>query len=65
MCILLSAFRATRYNNIGTAIIDVYVPESLEPGGYKVKVVTSPRKDSLEEFTFAEPVSVVVHPDTP
>ncbi|MBQ9537800.1 MAG: DUF4469 domain-containing protein, partial [Treponema sp.] len=48
------AFRATRYHNIGTAIIDVYVPESLEPGGYKVKVVTSPRKDSLEEFTFGE-----------
>lgn len=50
--------RASRYHNIGTAIIDVYVPENLAQGTYKVKVATSPRKECLEVFTFASEIEV-------
>ena len=54
--------RAARYNNVGTSITEVFVPGGLAPGSYKVKVVTGPRKDSLEEFTSNTPV--VVREDT-
>ncbi len=54
--------RAARYNNVGTSITEVFVPGGLVPGSYKVKVVTGPRKDSLEEFTSNTPV--VVRGDT-
>ena len=50
--------RAGRYFGVGTAITDVFVPGDLEPGSYRVKVVTSPRKDAYEEFTFSGQVTV-------
>ena len=49
---------ASRYNNIGTAITDVFIPKELAAGSYKVKIVTSPRKDCLEEFTSSEQITV-------
>ncbi len=51
--------RADRYFNVGTSITDVFIPDGLAPGNYKVQIVTSPRKDSLEEFTSSEPVVVL------
>ena len=51
--------RATRYNSIGCSITEVFIPKSLESGIYKIKIVTSPRKDSLEEFTFSTPIKVL------
>ena len=53
-----SGTRAGRYFGVGTAITDVFVPGDLEPGSYRVKVVTSPRKDAYEEFTFSGQVTV-------
>ena len=50
--------RATRYFGVGTAISDVYIPGSLVPGGYKVKIVTHPRKEGYEEFTSSEQIEV-------
>lgn len=50
--------RASRYHNIGSAITDVYVPEDLVKGTYKVKVATSPRKECHEVFTFASAIEV-------
>lgn len=51
--------RAVRYNSVGTSITEVFIPASLESGIYKVKIVTSPRKDSLEEFTSNSPISIL------
>ena len=51
--------RATRYNSIGTAITEVFIPKSLELGLYKIKIVTSPRKESLEEYTSNTLISVL------
>ena len=50
--------RAGRYHSVGSAITDVYIPEGLPAGTYKVKVVTSPRKKSREEFTAGTPIVV-------
>ena len=51
--------RAGRYHSVGSAITEVYVPESLPAGTYKVKVVTSPRKKSRQEFTSGTPITVI------
>ena len=53
-----SGTRAGRYFGVGTAITDVFIPGSLEPGSYRVKIVTSPRKDAFEEFTFSGQITV-------
>ncbi len=53
-----SKTRAERYHSVGSSITDVYVPGTLAAGSYKVKVVTSPRKDSLEEFTGGSQIEV-------
>ena len=50
---------ANRYFNVGTSITDVFIPSGLAPGKYKVRVVTSPRKDSLEEFTASEQIELL------
>lgn len=51
--------RAARYYNVGTSITDVFIPGGLAPGRYKVKIVTSPRKDSLEEFTADGQIEII------
>ncbi len=53
------AIRAGRYHNVGTSITDVFIPGNLDPGIYKVKIVTSPRKDCLEEFTSGSTITVM------
>lgn len=51
--------RATRYNSIGCSIIEVFIPKSLTSGRYKIKIATSPRKESLEEFTSSTLINVL------
>ncbi len=51
--------RATRYNSIGPCVTEVFIPKSLESGLYKVKIVTKPRKHSLEEFTSSNAITVL------
>ena len=50
---------AERYNSIGTCITEVYIPASLASGLYKIKIVTSPRKYCLEEFTSSSSIEVL------
>ena len=51
--------RATRYNSIGCSIIEVFIPKNLASGLYKTKIVTSPRKNCLEEYTSSTLISVL------
>lgn len=50
--------RAPRYFSVGTAITDVFIPAGLPPGSYRIKIVTSPRKNACEEFTASERIEV-------
>ncbi|MBP5464695.1 MAG: DUF4469 domain-containing protein [Treponema sp.] len=50
--------RADRYSNIGTAITDAFIPDSLVPGTYTVKIVTEPRRDSYEQYIASTPITV-------
>ena len=49
---------AGRYTNIGTAITDAFIPDSLVPGTYTVKIVTKPRRDSYEQYSAGTQITV-------
>lgn len=49
-----SKTRLNRYHNVGTNVTDVFIPQGINSGTYQVNIVTKPRLDGMEEYTFSK-----------
>lgn len=50
--------RLTKYNRLGTNIVDVIVPQATAPGAYAVRIVTKPGVSRYAEHTFSDTITV-------
>ena len=50
--------RCSKYHNIGTNIIDAYVPAGTAAGSYEIKIVTKPGSERYEKYLYSTIVSI-------